>query len=223
MELYSQNVLFITISTNLSKIPDSIKSRCFNIRCPIIEKKILTKFLKKFMKDINIDTYTAYDLNKLVTNCDLDFNKILLKLNNDNYFTITNNNKICNNTFMDDISEISDSMSIDNDPIKYVNMLENKIKKHLTYLKKTKNLLSVISKNREFIYNITYFNYNNQEILEKFVNIILSKYSEQINFYNIIKITSDTDANMLKCNRDVFHYEKYLLNIYKLFHNHNIN
>ena len=223
MELYSQNVLFITISTNLSKIPDSIKSRCFNIRCPIIEKKILTKFLKKFMKDINIDTYTTYDLNKLVTSCDLDFNKILLKLNNDNYFTITNNNKICNNTFMDDISEISNSMSIDNDPIKYVNMLENKIKKHLTYLKKTKNILSVISKNREFIYNITYFNYNNQEILEKFVTIILNKYSKHINYYNIIKITSETDVNMLKCNRDVFHYEKYLLNIYKLFHNHNIN
>ena len=32
MELYSQNVLFITISTNLSKIPDSIKSRCFKSR-----------------------------------------------------------------------------------------------------------------------------------------------------------------------------------------------
>ena len=41
MEIYSKNVLFICVSTNLSNIPDSIQSRCLNIRCPIIEKKNL--------------------------------------------------------------------------------------------------------------------------------------------------------------------------------------
>ena len=117
---------------------------------------------------------------------------------------------------------MSNTISLDNDPIKYNDLLDSKIKKHLTFLKRTKNLLNVISKNREFIYNITYFNYSNQEILEKILKTILSKYKD-IKFDLIIKLTADTDMNIIKSNRDVFHYERYLLNIYKLFHKHNIN
>ena len=59
MELYSPNVLFITLSQNLSKVPDAIISRCFNIRCPIIENTNLNKFINVFLKDINIETYSA--------------------------------------------------------------------------------------------------------------------------------------------------------------------
>lgn len=228
MELYSPNVLFITVSNNLSKIPDAIKSRCLNIRCPILEKKELTKFTKVFLKDLNINTYTTNDINKLIKSCDLDFNKILLKLDTDNYFTNLKNNKINfnndnqNECDIDKLEEkISNTISLDNEPIKYKDILDSKIKKHLTFLKRTKNLLNVISKNREFIYDITYFNYSNQVILEKILKIILGKYKD-IKFELIIKLTSDTDINIIKSNRDIFHFEKYLLNIYKLFHKHNI-
>lgn len=229
MELYSPNVLFITVSNNLSKIPDAIKSRCLNIRCPILEKKELAKFTKVFLKELNINTYKTDDINKLIKSCDFDFNKMLLKLDTDNYFTNLKNNKInFNNDNQNEFDidkleqEISNTISLDNDPIKYKDLLDSKIKKHLTFLKRTKNLLNVISKNREFIYNITYFNYSNQEILEKILKIILSKYKD-IKFDLIIKLTADTDMNIIKSNRDVFHYERYLLNIYKLFHKHNIN
>lgn len=229
MELYSPNVLFITVSNNLSKIPDAIKSRCLNIRCPILEKKELAKFTKVFLKDLNIDSYKTDDINKLIKSCDFDFNKMLLKLDTDNYFTNLKNNKINfnndnqNEFDIDKLEEqISNTISLDNDPIKYKDLLDSKIKKHLTFLKRTKNLLNVISKNREFIYNITYFNYSNQEILEKILKIILSKYKD-IKFDLIIKLTADTDMNIIKSNRDVFHYERYLLNIYKLFHKHAIN
>ena len=230
MELYSPNVLFITVSNNLSKIPDAIKSRCLNIRCPILEKTELSKFTKVFLKDLNIDSYTTSDINKLIKSCDSDFNKILLKLDTDNYFTNLKNNKMDFNDNQNDSDsgidkleeQISNTISLDNDPIKYNDLLDSKIKKHLTFLKRTKNLLNVISKNREFIYNITYFNYSNQEILEKILKIVLSKYKD-IKFDLIIKLTADTDMNIIKSNRDVFHYERYLLNIYKLFHKHSIN
>lgn len=230
MELYSPNVLFITVSNNLSKIPDAIKSRCLNIRCPILEKTELSKFTKVFLKDLNIDSYTTSDINKLIKSCDLDFNKMLLKLDTDNYFTNLKNNKMDFNDNQNDSDngidkleeQISNTISLDNNPIKYNDLLDSKIKKHLTFLKRTKNLLNVISKNREFIYNITYFNYSNQEILEKILKIVLSKYKD-IKFDLIIKLTADTDMNIIKSNRDVFHYERYLLNIYKLFHEHNIN
>ena len=230
MEKYVNNVLFIFTSNSISNIPDSIKSRCLNIQCPILEKTELSKFTKVFLKDINIDSYTTSDINKLIKSCNSDFNKMLLKLDTDNYFTNLKNNKIDfndnqndNDSGIDKLEEqISNTISLDNDPIKYKDLLDSKIKKHLTFLKRTKNLLNVISKNREFIYNITYFNYSNQEILEKFLKIILSKYKD-IKFDLIIKLTADTDMNIIKSNRDVFHYERYLLNIYKLFHKHNIN
>jgi len=224
MEIYSPNVLFITVSTNLSKIPDAIKSRCLNIRCSILDKTILEKFTKVFLKDFNIDTYTTSDINKLVKSCQLDFKKILLKLDTDNYFSNLTNKKIINkDTDINTLEKkISRTINLDNEPIKYIDLLDNKIKKHLTFLKRTKNLLNVIIKNREFIYNITYFNYSNQEILEKILKIILSKYKE-IRVDLVIKLTVEIDINIIKSNRDIFHYEKYLLNIYKLFHKYKIN
>ena len=102
---------------------------------------------------------------------------------------------------------------------KYIDYLDTKIKKHLSYLKRTKNIIAVLEKNREFIYTITYFNYDNQLILEKFLKIILSKYSDIIKYDKIIKLTADADMNILKSSRDLYHYEQYLLNIYKMFHN----
>ena len=193
-------------------------------------KRELSKFTKVFLKDLNIDSYTTSDINKLIKSCDSDFNKMLLKLDTDNYFTNLKNNKMDFNDNQNDSDngidkleeQISNTISLDNNPIKYNDLLDSKIKKHLTFLKRTKNLLNVISKNREFIYNITYFNYSNQEILEKILKIVLSKYKD-IKFDLIIKLTADTDMNIIKSNRDVFHYERYLLNIYKIFHKYSIH
>lgn len=220
MEYYSPNVLFITISKNLSKVPDAIISRCFNIRCPIIENTNLNNFVKVFLKDINIETYSAKDINKLTKSCDYDFNKILLKLDIDNYFTNITNKNLSTIENIEDLEEhIAETMDLDKDPIKYIDYLDTKIKKHLSYLKRTKKIITVLEKNREFIYTITYFNYDNQLILEKFLKIILTKYSDIIKYDKIIKLTADTDMNILKSSRDIYHYEQYLLNIYKMFHN----
>ena len=94
-----------------------------------------------------------------------------------------------------------------------------KIKNHLNYLKKTKKINLVLLKNREFVYKLTHFNYSNQEILEKFLKVLLKSFNKYIENEYIIKLTSKTDHDIVKCNRDIYHYERYLLNIYKSFHN----
>ena len=45
MEKYVNNVLFIFTSNSISNIPDSIKSRCLNIRCPLLDNKKLLKII----------------------------------------------------------------------------------------------------------------------------------------------------------------------------------
>ena len=218
MEVYSENVLFICTSSNLSKIPEALTSRFLNIRCPFIEKTNLSNFIKIFLKDLNINNYTKADINKLIKNCENNIFKIILKLDADNFIALntTNDDDGNLNVITDGLSE---NMDINNDPIKYKDILNEAIKKHLSYLKKTKKQELVLQKNREFIYKITYFNYSSQEILEKFVKIILKYFNKYLDCSKIIQITTETDNNIIKSNRDIYHFELYLLKIYKMFYN----
>tara|TARA_Y100000389_G_scaffold77831_1_gene74609 strand:+ start:2424 stop:3641 length:1218 start_codon:yes stop_codon:yes gene_type:complete len=224
MELYSNNTLFICVSTNISKIPDAIISRFLNIRCPCIDKKNLLKFTSKILEDLNITYYKKTDINKLIKNCDNDINKILFKLDADN-FTNLNIEKTDDTSTQDITSELTDklnnSLDINSDPIKYKDVLKDTIKNHINYLKKTKKINLVLQKNRAFIYRTTYFNYSNQEILEKFVEVIIKYFSKYLDCSKIIRITAETDNNIIKSSRDVYHYERYLLQIYKMFHLNN--
>lgn len=221
MELYSSNTLFICVSSNISKIPDALTSRLLNIRCPYIDKKLLANFTIKLLEDLNIKHYKKTDINKLIKSCDNNISKILFKLDADNFIrlNIDTNINTNSNTNIDDISNaLSKSVDINNDPIKYKNILKENIKNHINYLKKTKKINLVLQKNRAFIYRITYFNYSNQEILEEFVNIILKYFNKYLDCTKIISITAETDNNILKSSRDIYHYEKYLLQIYKMLH-----
>jgi len=220
MEIYNKNVLFICISTNLSKIPDAVSSRLLNIRCPILDKKVISKCITTLLDNLKINYYKKTDINKLIKNCDNDFNKILLKLDTDNYINLNNysNVKTINNQITDDIIEkFSKITDINKDPVKYKDILKDKIKNHLNYIKKTKNINLVLIKNRDFIYKLSHLNYCTQEILEKFLIILMKYYSNNIDLDKIIKLTSETDSNIIKSSRDIYHYEKYLLNIYIMF------
>ena len=188
MELYNQNVLFIFISTSLSNIPDAVKSRCLNIRCPLLETKILVKLVQNLIKNFPIE---KKDITKLVKNNNNDIYKILFNLEhiiNDNHF-------------------------------KLKDILFEDISGHLSFLKKEKNHFKVLIKNREFIFKLINYNYNNQIILEYFLNIIIKKYHKYIDLIKITKITSQTEFDIINSSRESFNYEKYLLKIYKLFHN----
>jgi len=188
MELYNQNVLFIFISTSLSNIPDAVKSRCLNIRCPLLETKILVKLVQNLIKNFPIE---KKDITKLVKNNNNDIYKILFNLQH-----IINDNDF-----------------------KLKDILFEDINSHLSFLKKEKNHFKVLIKNREFIFKLINYNYNNQIILEYFLNIIIKKYHKYIDLIKISKITSDTELEIINSSRESFHYEKYLLKIYKLFHN----
>ena len=76
-----------------------------------------------------------------------------------------------------------------------------------------------MNKNRDFIYIIIYFEKNNKIILDKFLRIILKKYNKYLPLHDIVKITAETDHNIIKSSREFYHYEKYLLDIYKMFNN----
>lgn len=187
MELYNQNVLFIFISTTLSNIPDAIKSRCLNIRCPLFEPKKIVKLVQKLINNKSIE---KKEISKLVKNSDNDIYKTLINLEhyfNDNEFKLKD-------ILLDDITE------------------------HLSYLKKEKNTFKALLKNREFIFKLINFNFNNQIILENFLNILIKKYHKYLDLIKITKITSQIEQDIQGSSRESFHYEKYLLNIYKEFH-----
>jgi DNA polymerase III delta prime subunit len=196
MEYYNNNVLFIFVSSNLSKIPQSIKSRCLNIRCPMIDKKKLKILINHILNDYNKNNTNNLELdnkqiNLLIKNCEYDIYKILLNL---------------------------ETQLLSNEDYVFVDNLYNIIKIQLDYLKKTKNIINVLKKNREFIYNLIYFNYDNQIILEQFLKILLSKYSKNIVPLQIVKLTAEIDHNIIKSSREFYHYEFYLTKIYTMFH-----
>ena len=190
MESYTNNVLFIFLSNNLSKIPSAIKSRCLNIRCPILDNKILVKLLQFLSKKYFID---KKDLTKIIKKNKGDIYKSLFDLENTINFT---------------------------DHIGFQNILYDSISKHIAYLKKEKNPLKLIENNRIFIFKLINFNFNNQTILEKFYEILIKKYSKYIEISEIVKLTNQTDINIVKSFREIYHYELYLFNIYKLLHNY---
>lgn len=191
MEKFNENVLFIFTSYNLSKIPDSIKSRIVNIRCPLLEDSILINIFKHLIPDID---------TKIIK-------KIIKKNGNDIYNLAFNLEYVINNNMQNDKNNFLNN-----------NLLCDKINKHLLYMKKNKNPFNVLKKNREFIYDIINLKQNNSEILENFIKIIFNKFNKYLEIQQIIFLTSLTEHKMLTSNREVFHYEMYLLKIYRLFH-----
>ena len=197
MEIYSKDVIFIFISSNLSKIPEVIKSRCLNIRCPLLNNKHIIKIVKKLTTDYDIE---KKDITKLIKKNENDIYKILLNLENLVKMDIDNSEKKNNN---------------------YQDILYNDITTHLNYIRKEKNPLKVLQKNREFIFKLINFNFNNQIILENFLKIIIKKYNKYLPLNQIVKLTSKTDHDILNSSREIYHYEMYLLKIYKMFHTNN--
>ena len=51
-----------------------------------------------------------------------------------------------------------------------------------------------------------------------YIKTIIKYFIKYLDTSEIIKITAETDSNIIKSSRDVYHYEKYLLTIYKMFH-----
>lgn len=202
MEVYCKDVIFIFISSNLSKIPDSIQSRCLNIKCPLLESKDLLKIVQRLTIDDNIE---KKDINKLIKNNERDIYKILFNLEN----------FIKNDVENMDIKNTNKFNKLDN----YQNILNNEIVAHLNFMKKEKNPLKVLPKNREFIFKLINLNFNNQIILENFLNIIIKKYHKYLSLKDVIELTSKIEHDILNATREIYHYESYLLKIYKMFHN----
>ena len=107
---------------------------------------------------------------------------------------------------------------LEDKPIILKNTLYDDILSHLKYLKKEKDIYKILPKNREFIYKLVNFNYDNSSILEPFLEIIIKKYQNNLDLEKALNITIHTETNLISSCKEIFHYEMYLLKLYKLFH-----
>lgn len=197
MEKYVNNVLFIFTSNSISNIPDAIKSRCLNIRCPLLDNNKLLNIVNKIIKNNKI--YNTILDNKFLK-------KIIKKVDNDIYKLLLNLEHLIYNNMLD------------SKPIILKDTLYDDILSHLKYLKKEKDIYKILPKNREFIYKLVNFNYDNSSILEIFLEIIINKYHDKLNLEKALNITIHTETNLISSCKEIFHYEMYLLKLYKLFH-----
>ena len=197
METYVNNVLFIFTSNSISNIPDSIKSRCLNVRCPLLDNKKLLNITNRIIKNNNI--YNSIIDNKLLS-------KLIKKVDNDIYKLFLNLEHLIYNNMLE------------SKPIILKNTLYDDILSHLKYLKKEKDIYKILPKNREFIYKVINFNYDNSSILETFLEIIIKKYQNNLDLEKALNITIHTENNLISSCKEIFHYEMYLLKLYKLFH-----
>ena len=107
---------------------------------------------------------------------------------------------------------------LESKPIILKNTLYDDILSHLKYLKKEKDIYKILPKNREFIYKVINFNYDNSSILETFLEIIIKKYQNNLDLEKALNITIHTENKLISSCKEIFHYEMYLLKLYKLFH-----
>jgi hypothetical protein len=127
------------------------------------------------------------------------------------------------NNLLEDFSK--NSISIENNVIisKYnYDKLNNIIKQHIDYLKKNKNIIKIIQKNKGIIYKLKTLTENNKIILENYLNYLINSKKQLLknnesNINKIITLTSKIDT--VTCNNSIKnnHFlEFYFLEIFKL-------
>ncbi len=108
---------------------------------------------------------------------------------------------------------------IDKSDFSYIPILNNEIKEHFMFLKKTKDVIKVAKENRDFLNKILNFSYNNEEIIKCFQDIILKTYKKKREILiNIITILKELDMELINSQKDFFAYEKFLIKLYKFIH-----
>lgn len=211
LEKYSINSLFIFTATNISSINEAILSRCLNIRCPLVSDKAIKQFLSLNINDKAI-------LKNVASNCDRNIYKAIL------IHSQINNTAIAikqNSADSDDDNE--DNLKNEENEIKanaFRLILQEEIKEHYLFIKKTKDILKVAKSNRDFLHKILNFNYGYEDILMIFRDIFIKTFKK--NNINKLYLAHDllvkVDLELVKCQKDYFALEKFLLEVYKLIH-----
>jgi DNA polymerase III delta prime subunit len=99
----------------------------------------------------------------------------------------------------------------------YIPILYNQIKEHYQFMKKTKDVIKVLKENREFLNRILNFNYNNEEIIQCFQDILFKSMRKKRNeFFKVIGLLKNLDLELINCQKDFFAFEKFLAKLYEI-------
>ena len=181
------NVRFIFIANNITKIENSIMSRISSIRIPVQKKEVI----KKYVDHISNTQYKISQVHR----------KLIIQQSNSDLFLI-NNAIIC--FHYNKKLEFSQIDSIE----KYIN--------EIVVLINTPDLKSVL-KIRQVCYNLLLINITVPEILKKIYRKFLdsNKISEKIKM-NIINIIVGIEARMCYIEHDLICLEFFALKVKKL-------
>ena len=191
IEKSNKSCIFILLTNNISKINGPILSRCIIVRIAQFKKENIINVIDYIIKNENIKI-TKKNLGNL-------------------YESIKDNDY---NTNLNNIILSLENYKITGKFIKYKNpsdLLIEIIEKNIDL----KNILLLREK-------ITVFINNNVDLNNIYLDII-SYYSDKnyphINIHEIVELASKFQENSIKGNRDFFHIEAFLINIYYLHHN----
>ena len=176
------------------------------------------------LEDLYIDT--SFNPFKILNRLDCKLQHIITSI----IKIKTNKIKIENFNFNDELNNLledfsKNSISTENNTLisKYnYDKLINIIKQHIDYLKKNKNIIKIIEKNKNTIYKLNTLTENTKTILENYLNYLIN-FKKQLlkknesKIQNIITLTSKIDSAI--CNDSIKnnHYlEFYFLEIFKL-------
>lgn len=176
------------------------------------------------LEDLYIDT--SFNPFKILNRLDCKLQHIITSI----IKIKTNKIKIENFNFNDELNNLledfsKNSISTENNTIisKYnYDKLINIIKQHIDYLKKHKNIIKIIEKNKNTIYKLNTLTENTKTILENYLNYLINfkkklLKNNESKIQNIITLTSKIDSAI--CNDSIKnnHYlEFYFLEIFKL-------
>jgi DNA polymerase III delta prime subunit len=247
MEQYVDNMFIICISTNISNIPDAIKSRCLNIRCGQKSKKDDYNKLVILICNILCDYYNLHgqwndkenssniktlkkSLYKFVeqNNGDL-FNILLFMENVDSDLQLSNISLDDDNdiNMVDDYVNINNLIETCNTILSTIteqkSQLQKYIIKYFNSMQRIKDPTKILHNIRDMIHTITHLGYSNNYILEQFSNVMFQKHKQDKKKYNtklmekIIVLTANTNVKIASSKKEFYHYELYLLQLYQLF------
>jgi len=195
IEIYSSSCKFILLCDNLSKIIDSLRSRCLLIRIPMANKlKILDIVLCISNKEnIKINVKQLYNI---INNCDDNINNAIWLLDTIKY------NVCYKNTWLDIINDI-------------VFILENKI------INSSKKLYINIKLIKEKFYLLFITNINTHLIIRNIMIKLLNNTNDLYKKYKIINITSIFEQRLNKGTRHIIHFEAYIIELMDLYISNN--
>ena len=190
MESLQKVSRIIFLTNNLSKIDDSIKSRCLLIRVPYPSKEDLHNLISHVVQKENIQL-TDELKSKIIFNSGMKIDTLLTMLQ---FYNINNDEKIIFSSYLNIIHDIIDKLN-------------------------SKDILT-IREIRNKLYDLLIMNISSSTIFSKTLEILMKKKSYKHIIDKIIESICIYDNNSKYGYRDIYHLETFFVYLVKLINNY---